>query len=103
MHNSKGDITGYMMQKNAQNFATLGKIFYKFAHNNDMEAIKEFSAYQVREAAKLGTQGSINRIYERDGEMAKALPMSNAASLITPEMKEDLQIYKSNIIITSYN
>jgi hypothetical protein len=28
--------------------------------------------------------------------------MSNAASLITPEMKDDLQIYKSNNIITSY-
>jgi hypothetical protein len=55
IHNSKWDITGYMMQKNAQNFAALGEIFYKFSHNNDIEAIKEFSAYQVREAVKLGT------------------------------------------------
>jgi hypothetical protein len=81
---------------------TLTKIFYKFAVNNDVDEIKEFSAYQVREAAKLGTQGSIHRIYERDREMAKALAMSNAPSLIAPEMKEDLQIYKSNNIITSY-
>jgi hypothetical protein len=73
IHNSKGDITGYMMQKNAQNFAALEEIFYKFAVNNDIDAIKEFSAYQVREAAKLGTQGSIHRIYERDREMTKSL------------------------------
>jgi hypothetical protein len=37
IHNNKGDITGYMMQKNAQNFAALGEIFYKFALNNDIE------------------------------------------------------------------
>jgi hypothetical protein len=30
--------------------------------------------------------------------MAKALAMSNAATLITPEMKDDLQNYKSNNI-----
>jgi hypothetical protein len=42
-------------------------------------------AYQVREAAKLGTQGSIHRIYVRD-----------------PEMKEDLQTFKANNIMTSY-
>jgi hypothetical protein len=60
------------MQKNAQNFAALGEIFYKFAVNNDIDAIKEFSTYQVRETAKLGTQGSIHRIYERDREIAKA-------------------------------
>jgi hypothetical protein len=34
--------------------------------------------------------------------MAKALALSNAASLITPEMKDDLQIYKSNNIISKY-
>jgi hypothetical protein len=49
------------------------KIFYKFAVNNDIDVIKDFSAYQVKEAANLGTQGSIHRIYERDKEMAKAL------------------------------
>jgi hypothetical protein len=43
IHNNKGDITGYMMQKNAQNFAALGEIFYKFAVNNDIDAIKDFS------------------------------------------------------------
>jgi hypothetical protein len=99
IHNNKGDITGYMMQKNAQSFAALAEIFYKFAVNNDVEAIKDFSFIQIKEAAKLGTQGSIHRIFERDREMAKALAMSNAASLIIPEMKEDLQVYKSNNIL----
>jgi hypothetical protein len=64
--------------------------------------LKDFSAYQVREAAKLGTQGSIHRIYGRDPEMAKSLSLSNAASLITPEMKEDLQVYRSNNIFSNY-
>jgi hypothetical protein len=34
--------------------------------------------------------------------MAKALAMSSAATLITPEMKEDLKIYKANNLITNY-
>jgi hypothetical protein len=102
IHNNKGDITGYMMQKNAQSFAALVKIFYKYAVNNDIDGIKHFSVIQVQEAAKLGTQGSIHRIYERDCEMAKALAMSNAESLITPAMKDDMHIYRSNNIISNY-
>ncbi|MDR1945093.1 MAG: hypothetical protein LBQ59_03260 [Candidatus Peribacteria bacterium] len=101
IHN-KGDITGYMMQKNAQNFAELAEVIYKFASQNNLDGAKEFTCYQIQEAAKLGTQGSIHRIYERDREMAKALAMSNAATLITPEMKEDLKIYKANNLITNY-
>jgi hypothetical protein len=102
IHNSKGDITGYMMQKNEQSFAALAEIFYKYAVNNDINGIKHFSVIQVQEAAKLGTQGSIHRIYERDKEMAKALAMSNAVTLRTPEMKDDLRIYKSNYIVTNH-
>jgi hypothetical protein len=102
IHNKKGDITGYMMQKNAQSFAALAEIFYKYAVNNDIDGIKHFSVIQVQEAAKLGTQGSIHRIYKRDQEMAKALSMSNAATLITPTMKDNLQIYKSNNIFSNY-
>jgi hypothetical protein len=102
IHNNNGDITGYLMQKNAQSFAALAEIFYKYAVNNDINGIKYFSVIQVQEAAKLGTQCSIHRIYERDKEMNKALVISNAATLITPAMKEDLQIYKSNNIKSNY-
>jgi hypothetical protein len=102
IHNNKGDITGYMMQKNAQSFAILADFFYKYSVNNDINGIKHFSVIQVQEAAKLGTQGSIHRIYERDCEMAKALTMLNAATLITPAMKDDIQIYRSNNVISNY-
>jgi hypothetical protein len=77
-------------------------VIYKFASQNNLDSVKEFTCYQIQEGAKLGTQGSIHRIYERDREMVKALAMSNAAILITPVMKEDLKIYKSNNLITNY-
>jgi hypothetical protein len=55
MHNNNVDITGYMMQKNAQNFAALAEVIYKFASQNNLDDVKEFSCYQIQEAAKLGT------------------------------------------------
>jgi hypothetical protein len=96
IRSSRLDKEGRELQVAATNIAAECEIAMKHLANMEMESAGIYLKDIMSQAARLGTKGSIKRLYVRKPEVAKVLEYENEVPIYTDQMKRDFKALKEN-------